>query len=589
MVTKIESTKNWSAIKSVTSKMGKSIRGNFLFATLNFVFIAAFIQCFTDLFGGQNTVIAIIAVILMGICAGKNVAAAPMKHFFVQLAVFGGMTIAACYSVSLGAWPAIPINFAVIFGIVYAYTFEYSNHLYFPYLLSYLFLLFISPVSPEGLPIRLLSVVFSSACMILYALVLHYRNIRKPVKKTISALLGEASLCVKALQEGQRPPDCSQKVRSLTYDLSAYARNRRRGKFELSFSAKNAVACGRATQALIACLREEHWTQRGDSTGLWRDVSDRLEACRAYAEGKRKQLPPSCNRIDYADEDTRRLYEILSEIELDLTRSQPERPVARKLRQRLPRSAQWKIALGYSPVRLVYALRAAILLTLFIIPVQSLQLAHGKWLIFTLASVSLPYADDVKNKGVKRTIATLIGGAIATVCFSLISDSFARTAIMMLSGYLSYYFAGYTGNYACATVGALGGAVATSFGWGAVASVFAIRLGYILLGVAIAYVANVWILPYRRRSASEEIYRKYDATARLLIDCATQRAEVPFYYDLVVANDLLEKKLTENALKSGSDLQEMTSKYRKSIAEARREAERREFSEERGKLTASAS
>lgn len=39
--------------------------------------------------------------------------------------------------------------------------------------------------------------------------------------------------------------------------------------------------------------------------------------------------------------------------------------------------------------------------------VQSVELPHGKWLLFTVASVSLPYADDVGLKAKKRMLATL--------------------------------------------------------------------------------------------------------------------------------------------------------------------------------------
>ena len=60
-------------------------------------------------------------------------------------------------------------------------------------------------------------------------------------------------------------------------------------------------------------------------------------------------------------------------------------------------------ALDLSPVRAVYALRTALLLSCATLLVQYLGLPHGKWLLFTLASVSLPYADDVPAK-MKKTV-----------------------------------------------------------------------------------------------------------------------------------------------------------------------------------------
>ena len=130
-------------------------------------------------------------------------------------------------------------------------------------------------------------------------------------------------------------------------------------------------------------------------------------------------------------------------------------------------SFRLKAALRLSPARLVYALRVAGLLALCTLLVQRLGLPHGKWLLFTVASASLPYADDVVGaKAKKRMLATLFGGPSGALLFSLIPFAAGRSLVMMLSGYLSFYFTDYSATFACATVGALGGSVfLTDFGW----------------------------------------------------------------------------------------------------------------------------
>ncbi|MFR8404026.1 MAG: hypothetical protein ACLVC7_04030 [Monoglobus pectinilyticus] len=50
--------------------------------------------------------------------------------------------------------------------------------------------------------------------------------------------------------------------------------------------------------------------------------------------------------------------------------------------------------------------------------------------------------------------------------YALVPSAVGRTALMMFSGYISYYFSGYTGTFACSTIGDLGGAVfMNGFGW----------------------------------------------------------------------------------------------------------------------------
>ena len=102
----------------------------------------------------------------------RDLTSTPFKHLLAQSAVLVLMAAAACLVVTLNPWIALPINFIMIFLILYLYTYEYSGHLYFPYILSYLFLIFISPSSPEQLPKRIMAMVTGAVCIILYQLVM---------------------------------------------------------------------------------------------------------------------------------------------------------------------------------------------------------------------------------------------------------------------------------------------------------------------------------------------------------------------------------------------------------------------------------
>lgn len=62
---------------------------------------------------------------------------------------------------------------------------------------------------------------------------------------------------------------------------------------------------------------------------------------------------------------------------------------------------------------------------------------------------------------------------------------------MMFAGYLTAYFTDYKCTFACSTIGALGGAMLTqAYGFEPVAGIVLIRLGYICIGIVLAYVAN---------------------------------------------------------------------------------------------------
>ena len=146
-------------------------------------------------------------------------------------------------------------------------------------------------------------------------------------------------------------------------------------------------------------------------------------------------------------------------------------------------------------------------------------------------------------------IATLLGGFCAVVLYAVIPSSVGRTAIMMISGYLSFYFTDYLGTFACSTLGALGGAVfVSSFGWASVGGMLLVRLIYIGAGILIALLFNCLLFPYRRREATIHLWKKYERTSELLSRiCRTSPVDTQLYYNLVIQAHLLEDALVRNA------------------------------------------
>ena len=87
-----------------------------------------------------------------------------------------------------------------------------------------------------------------------------------------------------------------------------------------------------------------------------------------------------------------------------------------------------------------------------------------------------------------------------------------------------------------------------AFGWGAVGYVSLIRLGYVLLGIAIAVICNRVLFPYRRARATQQLLKKYVSTSRLLTEiCEGPDSDPQLYYGLVIQAHLQEDKLRRNA------------------------------------------
>lgn len=528
------------------------IRGTYKSASLSFLFMVLYINVFQQLFGAENSIVGVIFVIMMMASMARDLTSTPVRHLFAQSFVLVLMAVSASLVTVLNPWAALPVNFLMIFFILYSYTYEYSNHLYFPYILSYLFLIFLSPVGFEQLPKRLLAMVAGAVSIILYQMAMGRRRAAETVNDVLLTLIGEARQAAVCLIQGKEMPDTLEEMRRNLRRLSHMVYERRKREFCISDAGFAVVDAGRGLEHLLILMSQLETPKR--YTDMLKKTAGQLDRFQAYIEGK-LPIPGHIDRTlfvtDGNDRTESEFYESLEYIcshlvhMADPDRKSHYRPTLLSLTIRI------KAACKVSRVRVVYALRAALLLSLGTVLVQSLALPHGKWLLFTIASVSLPYADDVVPKAGKRFLATLLGGIISVVIYTLVPSPGGRTFFMMLSGYLSSYFTDYTGTFACSTIGALGGAVFMSaYGWGPVGSLFLIRLGYICAGIAAAYAANCLIFPYRRSAATETLMKKYDyASALLSRVCHQDVIDTQFYYHLVIQSQLIEEKLYQNTPK----------------------------------------
>lgn len=535
----------------VRDRMKESVNKNFRHATLNFIFIIIYVNVFQLVFGMENSIVGVIFTIMMSASMVRDLTGAPVKHFLCQALILVLMAAAACFVAAVPPLAAVPVNLAMIFLILYAYTYEYVSHIYFPYILSYLFMVFISPVPPEGLPKRLLGTAAGAAGIILYQLVNGRNRVAETAREVLTAMIDEAESCIEGILSGKEISRNPEKLRGDLCRLSKIVYERRKKALCISDAGFAMIDSGRGLENLVLLLYEMEGPVTPGREELLRRISFQLTNFRTFMmrKGTPLTLPARSRFCAQGDDEAGRFYQCLQYISdhlLKMTLPEEKKSCRKTL---MSFTVRLKAALHVSPVRVIYALRVSCLLTLCTLVVQLLQLPHGKWLLFTVASVSLPYADDVGAKAGKRLIATLIGGGCSVVVYSLIPTAGGKTAVMMISGYLSFYFSDYSATFACSTVGALGGAVFMGkFGWGLVGRMLLIRLGYIGAGILVALAANCLFFPFKRKTATRQLWKKYVSTTRLLSEvCRKEQADPQLYYSMVIQAHLQEDRLMQNA------------------------------------------
>lgn len=526
-------------------KIPDRIREHFRFGTISFLFIIAYVNVFPLLFGPENSIVAVTFVILMSASMVRDLTAAPVKHLLIQSLVLVWMAIAAYLVNVLPPAASFLVNFGTLMMILYAFTYEYSTHMYFPYILSYLFLIFISPIDGSQLPRRLLAMMAGAVSILLYQWVMGRNRMVKTAREVLTEMTGGVRDYISGKLEGTGELPDPVGIHRKLCGLSRLIYDRRKKALCISEAGFSVVDAGRGLEHLLILLQELPPQLSPRDRALLLEIDGQLKNFRAFLHQEASSLPD----MEF-DGPAGPFYKILRYTRDRLLHmSDPQnqshyRPTFQSLKIRI------QTAMDLSPVRAAYAFRTALLLSCATLLVQALSLPHGKWLLFTLASVSLPYADDVAVKMKKRIIATIAGGLLSVVIYSLIPSPAGRTAAMMLSGYLSFYFTDYAETFTFSTIGAMGGAVFMgAFGFQEVGAVFLIRLGYVLVGAAAAYAVNCLVLPFNRAKATRQLWEKYKVFTNLLTKvCHSGHVDPQLYYNLVIQVHMLEEKLTQNAM-----------------------------------------
>lgn len=142
------------------------------------------------------------------------------------------------------------------------------------------------------------------------------------------------------------------------------------------------------------------------------------------------------------------------------------------------------------PVRAGYAIRVGLLTAVTSFITMLLGLEQGKWMTFTVFSITEFYSEHCKIKSKERMQGTFIGALIVIITFMLIKDNTLRGFVVLLAGYMNPFTENYKDTMICVTVSSVASVALTS----GTLSVAIERIIYVALGIIISLIANKYIL-----------------------------------------------------------------------------------------------
>lgn len=140
--------------------------------------------------------------------------------------------------------------------------------------------------------------------------------------------------------------------------------------------------------------------------------------------------------------------------------------------------------------RAYYALRLSLLITIIafineviLIPRGNLE---GRWMVYTVFSLTELYYDKCRVKSKKRLQGTLIGTGIVIILFMFIKSNALRGIIIFAAGYLNSFFEDYRDIVICTTVSAVASVALTD---GTLIAAF-YRILFVGIGIVVALIGN---------------------------------------------------------------------------------------------------
>lgn len=528
--------------------------------TITFVFTIAFIMGFKSIFGDKNTLIGVTTITAMLMFINVDLTMSPIKNL-MQLIALNIITGVGAYIALLNPWIGIPINFAIIFIINYRLYFNLKEPLYVPFTLQYAFIL-ATPVTLKEMPIRLASLLVAPIAIMIFQMLFNRQKIFKKgnriIENVCSKIIEKIDII---LDEDIAPKDNSnidKDIRKYIDEFRAIVYDNRKENFYITEEARIKVNILSALEKISINLNKINNVEdlKGIIIGL-RQCMKRLNVVLGE-DNNIEELEKYIDNVvnNYENMQTSRIHaiEILNSLEI-LKVAIAELRKLGKENYNIIRADETayhkKLHLMYkkrfikSSVKLSFAVRSAIGVSLAAFVTDYFNLSEGRWLIFTMVSLVVPIYETSIKKARDRFTATLIGAVIIVIVFSIFKSVAIRSIILIVAGYVNSYLSEYKHKTICTTVSAIGAAALL----GNTTVLTLNRIMYVSIGAILAILINRFILPRKIEDYTRELERMYlEAVKSMLKKVYLSPTENNMHgmNNLFIITSLIESRLENN-------------------------------------------
>ncbi len=488
--------------------------------TLIFIFVILFVTGFEAVFGQHNVLIGVTTVVALLMYLERDFTVSPWKSLMLILAVnlsqgiFGQLAL-------INPWVGILVNFIAMFIVGYFFTSNIKGPIHIAVGLQYLFIL-TDPVPLEEFPLRLMSLVAGALIIMMVQWVFNRRKLSKRGNHYFLQVCSHLQEKLNHIRDNQPDQELDSIILS---DINEF----RKVIYFRSVKGYYLTHEGRVRLKISVCLEKLHlMLNRKAASDYPEDVLDalnfELRQMRDYVNKGSSLSDDSLNDLGIAlnKHESAYIVEMISTLKLlrELLRylHTSESSELNKVESvvEIPRgyrnTYQFLKDINRHSARFTYALRLGITIAAVALIVDYFNINEGRWILFTIFSVTQPYYETAKYRFKERVIGTLMGAAIFVLLFSIFHETTIRSFLVLLVGYLNGYAVKYRNVVLTVTISALGTAALT----GDPTLLSLRRVMLVLIGIGIGMLANRLLLPHTLEKGTRDLMKSYKQVSKEL-------------------------------------------------------------------------
>lgn len=494
-----------------------------VFMANNIIFIISVIFVYMSIvyLGRDNLMVGITGIFLLIAIINKDFSRNPLRAIF-KISFLTAFIAFMPYLVNLNIYSGLIINFLAVFTIIYVVVYTLNKTIYFPFLFGYTLLL-TTNVGGRDLCKRIIALVIIGIVAVIFQIVFSKITFKKNEKNKMLIEIIETFLKnINDLKVGNFNFKNKEKLKELSTYWSRDILEKRNNSFYLKDNENIKLNLIAAIEKLDRVLEEisQMLENNKEYIKFIEDLGVCLENLKLFLQTETRvvNLSLSIKKLNNDYESIKikdiKIYEAIEALNIIDGLTSELLEIGKKdyieIKFGMKEIKEIKNLLwadfNKNSVRFIFAFRTAILISVSYFVIECLHLELGKWMMFTIASVSQPYNDTVWGRAKGRIFGTLVGVIIYLPLSYIVTSVEYRIIIIAIAVYFMISFKKYSYSMSMLTVLFLGVVTIN------IPNIFSFaedRVLFVALGVVIVLLGNRFILPYSLKKETIILIDKY--------------------------------------------------------------------------------